>query len=121
MTARTPSNSFSLILCIAHIRGRYIGQPNVRIRIQSWFFCLLLFEATFSSFLKIKSHKEVTHKDIGFSYYFCLMIERSGAGSRAGSQPQTNGSGSGSRRPKNVDPTGPDTDPQHCQIDDIFL
>ncbi len=31
----------------------------------------------------------------GFSYYFCLIIEGSGTGSRAGSVPRTNGSGSG--------------------------
>jgi hypothetical protein len=44
---------------------------------------------------KIKSHKEVTK---GFSNYFCLMMEGSGAGS----VPPTNGSGSGSGRPKNL-------------------
>ncbi len=42
----------------------------------------------------------------GFSYYFCLMIERSGSGSRAGSGsgsiPLTSGSRSESGRPKNM-------------------
>jgi hypothetical protein len=42
----------------------------------------------------------------GFPYYFCLMIEGSrpgsGAGSGYGSIPLTNGSESGSRRPKNT-------------------
>ncbi len=54
-------------------------------------FCLLLFEGTFTLFFKDKkskrSHKTVVF--IGFSYYFCLMIEGSG-------------SGSGSRRPQNI-------------------
>ncbi len=48
----------------------------------------LLFECTFTSFFEIKSHKEVTKGlESRFFYYFCLMIE---------------GSGSGSRRPKNI-------------------
>ncbi len=67
------------------------------------FFCLLLFEATFTSFLKIKSQKESQNsRNRGFSYYFCMMIEGSGSGSRAGSGsiPLTSGSGSG--RPKNM-------------------
>jgi hypothetical protein len=40
----------------------------------------------------------------GFSYYFCMMIEGSGSGSRAGSGsiPLTSGFGSGSWRPKNT-------------------
>jgi hypothetical protein len=36
----------------------------------------------------------------GFSYYFCMMIE--GSGSESGSIPLTNGSESGSRKPKNI-------------------
>ncbi len=63
-------------------------------------FCLLLFEGTFISFFKYKkskrSHKTVRIKD--FFYYFCLMIEGPGSGSK----PLTNGSGSGSRRQKNI-------------------
>jgi hypothetical protein len=47
---------------------------------------------------KTKSHKEVTRQ--GFSYYFCLMTEGSGAG--PGSVLVTNGSGCGSGRPKNI-------------------
>ncbi len=59
------------------------------------FFCLLLFEDTFISYLKIKSQKESQNsRNQGFSYYFCMMIEGSG------SIPLTNGSGS--RRPKNL-------------------
>ncbi len=50
-------------------------------------------------FSKIKSQKESQNsRNQGFSYYFCIMIE----GSRSGSIPLTNGSGSGSRRPKNM-------------------
>jgi hypothetical protein len=46
-------------------------------------------------FSKIKCKKEITNsRNQGFSCYFCLMIEGSG------SIPLTNGSGSGSRRPK---------------------
>jgi hypothetical protein len=46
-------------------------------------------------FSKIKNHKEVPKRRTeGFSYYFCWMIEGSGAGS----VPRTNGSGFG--RPK---------------------
>ncbi len=58
------------------------------------FFCLLLFEATFTSFFKDKKSQNSMNQ--GFSYYFCLMIEGSG------SVPLTNGSGFGSGRPKNI-------------------
>jgi hypothetical protein len=54
-------------------------------------------------FSKIKRQKESQNSRIqGFSYYFCMMIEGSGSGSRAesGSKPLT--SGSGSWRPKNT-------------------
>jgi hypothetical protein len=49
-------------------------------------------------FSKMKSQKEVAmqYRNQGVSYYFCLVIEGSG------SIPQTNRSGSGSRRPKNI-------------------
>ncbi len=59
------------------------------------FFCLLLFEGTFTLFyLNIKSQKVSQNRRIqDFSYYFC-MIEGSGSGSI----PLTSGSGSG--RPK---------------------
>jgi hypothetical protein len=50
-------------------------------------------------FSKIKSQKESQNRrNQGFSSYFCMMIE--GAGS--GSIHLTSGSGSGSRRPKNM-------------------
>jgi hypothetical protein len=54
------------------------------------FFCLLLFEGTFTLFFKDK--KSQNSKNQGFSYYFYMMIEGSG------SIPLTNGSGS--ERPK---------------------
>ncbi len=63
----------------------------------------VLFEATFTSVLKIKSQKESQNRrNQEFSYYFCMMIEGSGsrAGSGSGSIPPTSGSGSG--RPKNM-------------------
>ncbi len=60
------------------------------------FFCLLLFEGTFTSFFKVKKVKKKSQnsRNQGFSYYCCLMVEGSG------SVPLTNGSGS--RRPKNI-------------------
>ncbi len=64
------------------------------IKKMSTFFLLnsVLFESTFTSFFKIKIHKNSRNKS--FSYYFCLMIEGSGAGDG----PRTNGFG----RPKNI-------------------
>jgi hypothetical protein len=58
------------------------------------FFCLLLFEGTFTSFFKDKKNQQKSQnsRNQGFSYYFCLMIEGSG------SIPLTSGYGSG--RPK---------------------
>ncbi len=51
-------------------------------------FCLLLFEGTFTSFFKDKKSKRVTNRrNQGCSKFFCMTIE---------------GSGSGSRRPKNM-------------------
>ncbi len=55
------------------------------------FFCLFLFEGTFTSFFKDKkSKKSQNNRNQGFSYYFCLMIAGSGSGS--GSIPLTKGS-----------------------------
>jgi hypothetical protein len=54
-------------------------------------------------FSKIKSQKESQNIRIqGFSFYFCMMIEGYGSGSRAGSEsiPLTSESGYG--RPKNT-------------------
>jgi hypothetical protein len=54
-----------------------------------------------NNFSKIKSPKEVTkQKESRFFLLFCLPIE--GSGSVCGSNPLTYGSGSGSRRPKNM-------------------
>jgi hypothetical protein len=74
------------------------------------FFCLLLFEGTFTSFFKVKKSRNQ-----GFYHYFSLMIEGSGSGSI----PLTNRSDIGSRKIRNriqeaqkhTDPTDPD--PQH--------
>jgi hypothetical protein len=54
------------------------------------YFCLLLFEGTFTSFVNDK--KSQNSKNLGFSYYFCFMMEGSGY------VPLTNRSG----RPKNL-------------------
>ena len=65
------------------------------------FFCLLLFEGTFTLFSKIKSQKESQNSRIqGFSYYFSIMMEGSGSRAGSGSIPLTSGSGSG--WPKNL-------------------
>jgi hypothetical protein len=47
------------------------------------FFCLLLLEGTFTSFLKDKkvTKKSQNSRNQGFSYYFCWMMEGSGFGS----------------------------------------
>ena len=61
------------------------------------FFCILVFEGTvhFHHFSKIKSQKKSQNsRNQGLSYYVCIMIEAS--------DPLTNGSGSGIRRPKNT-------------------
>ena len=60
--------------------------------------CFLLCEGTFYTiFQKIKViNKTQNSRNQCFSYYFCLMIEGSGSISL------TNGSGFGSRRPKNI-------------------
>ncbi len=63
------------------------------------FFCLLLFWRYIYQRYKVWK-KSQSSSNQGFSYYFCLVIEGSGSGSRAGSIPLTNGSGS--RRPKNM-------------------
>ncbi len=54
-------------------------------------FCILLFDATFTSFFKVK--KSQNSRNLCFSYYFYLMIEG------FGSIPLT---GSGTRRPDNT-------------------
>jgi hypothetical protein len=52
-------------------------------------------------FSKVKSQKESQNRrNQGFSYYFCMNIEGSGAESGSGPIPLTSGSGSG--RPKNM-------------------
>jgi hypothetical protein len=58
-----------------------------------YFFCLLLFEETFTSFFKDKKSK--SHKIVGIKVFLTIF-----ARSRSGSIPLTNGSVSGSRRPK---------------------
>ncbi len=89
--------------------------------------CLLLFEGTFTSFSTIKSHKRVTKwqnsRNQRFSYYFCLMIERSGSVPlKNGFVSLSNGFGSGSRRPEShTDPTDLDPDPQHWLKHSCFM
>jgi hypothetical protein len=76
-------------------------QDSNKKTIKKLFFCIILFEGTVTKFFKDKkskrSHKIVEIIEIKvFSYYFCWIIEVSG------SIPLTNGSGSGSRRLKNM-------------------
>jgi hypothetical protein len=84
-----------------------LQDASKKLIVEHKFFCLLRFEATFTSFSKIKSEKESQNSmNQGIFYYFCIMIEGSGSGSRAGSGSGsitlTSGSGSGSARPINV-------------------
>ncbi len=58
-------------------------------------FCIAFYE-TIQCFGSCSEQKGAVSYSEGFSYYFCLMIEGSGAGSVS----VTNGSGS--RRPKNI-------------------
>jgi hypothetical protein len=74
------------------------------------FFCYYFLKVHLHHFLNMKVIKKSQNstgvRNNSFSYHFCLMIEgsRSGArsGARSGSVPLTNGSGFGSRRPKNI-------------------
>ncbi len=79
-----------------------LQDANQKIIFLTKFFCRLLFEGTFTSFFKGKKVKKKSQnsRNEGFPDYFCLMIEGSRPGS--GSIPLTNGSGSGTRRPKNT-------------------
>jgi hypothetical protein len=57
-----------------------LQDANKKIICFSNFFCLFLFEGTFTSFFKDRKSKR-SHKAVGikfFSYYFCLMMEGSG-------------------------------------------
>jgi hypothetical protein len=78
-----------------------LQDANKKLILVKKFFCILLFEGTFTSFFTGKK-KSPNSTNQGFSYYFCLMIEGSGAGTGSGSIPLTNGSVAGSRRPKNM-------------------
>jgi hypothetical protein len=59
---------------------------------------------TFTSFFKDKKviKKLQNSRNQGFSNYFCLMTEGSGAGTGSGSVHVTNGSGCGSREAQNI-------------------
>jgi hypothetical protein len=73
-----------------------LQDANKKLTFLFYFSCILLFKGIFlHHFSKIKNQKESQNsRNQGFSYYFCMMIERSGSGS----MPLTSGSGSG--RPK---------------------
>ncbi len=85
----------------------YFRHRPARCQQKNSFFILFFLLITFwryqhlHLFTKIKSQKESqSSRNQGFSYYFCIMIE--GSRSWSGSIPLINGSGSGSRRPKNI-------------------
>ena len=81
------------------IRIRIRGSMPLTNGSGSCYFCHL--KVDLQHFSKIKSQKDSQNNgNQSFSYYFCMMIEGSGSGSRAGSIPLTSGSGSG--RPKNM-------------------
>ncbi len=73
-------------------------------------FCLLLFEATFTSFLKDKKSKRKSQngRNQGFSYYFYLMIEGSGSVPTSYSRIRIR------EAQKPLDPTDPGLDPLQC-------
>ncbi len=67
------------------------------------FYACYFLKVDLQYFTKIKRQKESQNSRIqGFSYYFCMMIEGSVSGSRAGSGSIPLTSGSGSWRPKNT-------------------
>jgi hypothetical protein len=73
------------------------------------FFVIDLQDAKKKLILKVRSQNESQiSRNQGFFYFICMMIEGSGC------LPLTNGSGSGSRRPKNIRGSdGSGSDPQH--------
>ncbi len=84
-----------------YFRHHWPSQDGNKNKFFRQFFCLLLFEGTCTSFSKIKSQKEVTKQKV-FLTFFCFVIEGSKSGAGSGSIPLTDGSGCGSRRPKNM-------------------
>jgi hypothetical protein len=70
---------------------------QLKINFFEYFFAYYFLKLHLHHFLKIKSPKKSQNsRNLGFSYYFCLMIEGSGSGSIY----RTNGSGAG--RPQNI-------------------
>jgi hypothetical protein len=68
------------------------------------YFCVLLFEGTFTSFIKDKKSKEVTKQQFYLIYYFCLMkIRIHTSDKRIRIQIQ--------KAQKHMDPMDPDSDP----------
>jgi hypothetical protein len=52
-----------------------LQDTNKKLTFQNKFFCILVFEGTFTQFFKDKKvkKKSKTSRNQGFSYYFCLM------------------------------------------------
>jgi hypothetical protein len=69
---------------VADLRIRILHFLSVtfKMNIKNYFFALLLFEATFTSFFKERGQRSYKNaKESRFFLLFCLMIEGSGAGS----------------------------------------
>jgi hypothetical protein len=81
-------------------------------------FCLLLFEVNLHNFHKSKRSHKIEEIKV-FLTFFCLLMERSGSGSR----PVQNNDESGSGRPKNIRilRTDPHPGPQHCLTETDLL
>jgi hypothetical protein len=90
------SGSWIRILLFSSLTFKMPTKKNFSLNIFSAYYFV---KAHLHNFLTIKSQIESQNsRNQGFSYYFCMMTEGSGSGSI----PLTDGSGSGTRRPKNM-------------------
>jgi hypothetical protein len=51
----------------------HLQDTNKKLILKKKFFCLLLFEGTFTSFSKIKSQKEVTKQAVGINVFLTIF------------------------------------------------
>jgi hypothetical protein len=83
-----------------------IDRANIKLNFFFKVFLLItvLFEGSFTSFFKDKKSKR-SHKTVGIKVFLIFLLDERRIRIRAGRPvfiPLTNGSGSGSRRPKNM-------------------
>jgi hypothetical protein len=79
--------------------GDSLQDANKKIIFLTKFFCLLLFEGTFTSVFKDKKSKR-SHKTVRIKVFLTILLDNKGMIEGSVSTPLTNGSGSG--RPKNM-------------------